>query len=563
MKTRTHTLLKRLEKLRNAYGGDSAAQKLDLLGRLEHTRLANADEVRRLHEFLAFTQAYPDDKPVLNQVERMLAGFERRADLRRHRKELADTGIAGTDTYYRFFWPTALWLAKRHPDRLTIDWPEFEAKRKMAELLFVLMTYSESPALEALDYSPREWLERLKGRGETDATFLIRRYSALKATTFAREKFYEDLDIPLRLAPGPRTPTRTRAKLKGMPVVFQTRPLSKTRPDMRLESKRPPLSVRSLSPGEGQRLIDAALGAMVTRSRDLDAFDFADRNDVRLVNCGGGLQFACIGQTPERRLLLEAVYGFLTIKNGVPIGYVLSSSLFSSSEIAYNVFETYRGGESVQILGRVLGMVRHLFGSSTFSIDPYQLGYGNPEGLKSGAWWFYYKLGFRPEDRDVRRLLRRELKLMRKNPAHRSSQAVLEELSSQPLFLYLDRKKRSVLAKIPVGELGLKISRLLAERFGADRERGIRTLSREAERLLRVSSRQNWSPGEQLAWDRWSPLLLLLPGVSRWKSEDGRALVRIVRAKGGRRESDFVNLFNGNRHLQRALLRLAENATSH
>src|SRR5258708_11776048 len=63
---------------------------------------------------------------------------------------------------------------------------------------------------------------------------------------------------------------------------------------------------------------------MVTRSRDLDVFSYADRNDVSLVDCGQGLQFVAFGAIPERRLLLEAVYGFLTLKNGVPIGYVLA-----------------------------------------------------------------------------------------------------------------------------------------------------------------------------------------------------------------------------------------------
>jgi len=39
----------------------------------------------------------------------------------------------------------------------------------------------------------------------------------------------------------------------------------------------------------------------------------------------------------------------LTLKNGVPIGYVLASGLFGSSEVMYNVFETFRGGESARI----------------------------------------------------------------------------------------------------------------------------------------------------------------------------------------------------------------------
>ena len=67
---------------------------------------------------------------------------------------------------------------------------------------------------------------------------------------------------------------------------------------------------------------------------------------MRLVDFGDGLQFAMIGMQPERRLLFETVTGYLTLRNGVPIGYVLSSTLFGSAEIAYNVFETWRGAEA-------------------------------------------------------------------------------------------------------------------------------------------------------------------------------------------------------------------------
>lgn len=74
-----------------------------------------------------------------------------------------------------------------------------------------------------------------------------------------------------------------------------------------------------------------------------------------------------------------------------------------------NVFETFRGGESALIFSCVSAIVRHIFGSDTFTVDPYQLGYANTEGLKSGAWWFYYKLGFRSYDACARRVLSAEL----------------------------------------------------------------------------------------------------------------------------------------------------------
>jgi hypothetical protein len=202
-------------------------------------------------------------------------------------------------------------------------------------------------------------------------------------------------------------------------------------------------------------------------------------------------------------------------------------------------------------------MVRHIFGSNAFFIPPYQLGHNNTEGLKSGAWWFYYKLGFRPENLEVRRLLRSELRLMRENPGHRSSTATLQKLSSEPVFLYLDQAKQEVLAKIPLEKLGLKISRLLADRFGADREKGIQAMSREAAQLLGIRTQRDWSAGERLAWERWSPLMVMLPGISRWRPEEKRSLVQVARAKGGRCESDFVTLFNKHRRLRRAILKLA------
>jgi hypothetical protein len=54
-----------------------------------------------------------------------------------------------------------------------------------------------------------------------------------------------------------------------------------------------------------------------------------------------------------------------------------------------------------------------------------------------------------------------------------------------------------------------------------------------ARKLLAVRSHAGWSQGERLAWERWAPLVLILPGVRRWSSAQRRALVAVIRAKGG------------------------------
>jgi hypothetical protein len=553
----TAALLRRLEQLEARYGDGLSGRKRDLLRRLERARLGSPAAVHRFHEVLCFLRAYPDDAKLLGDVNRLLAGFARRPDLRRHAAALVDSGIAGTPIVFPFFAETARWLARRFPGRLSVEWKETEEPERLERVLPLLALYAESPALDELAFSVPEWVDRLKGPRETDAAFLVQRVGRLAVDTFLRESLYDGLGLVLRLAPGPATPCRTHAHASRGAIVFQTAPLRRGRPDLGVELERPPRGVTEVSRREGQRLIDLARDAMVTRSRDLDAFAYGDARDVRVVDCGGGLELVAIGLVPERRLLLEAVYGFLTLKNGVPIGYVLNSALFGSAEIAYNIFETWRGTEAAWVYGRVLATVRRLFGARSFTIYPYQLGDGNDEALESGAWWFYQKLGYRPRDPGARRLMRAELRKMRRRAGHRSSRAVLRRLARENVYLFHERERDDVIGLLPLENVGLAVVEGLARRFGADRERAARVLAGEAAETLDLASLGPLSPAERLWWRRWAPLVAVLPGVRGWTRDERHALGRVVLAKGGRRESDYVALFDAHRRLRAAVRRLA------
>jgi len=562
-------LLAELERCHADFGPAAALRKRALLVTLGRARLPNAAAVTRFHDVLCFLRAYPDDAALLALVERLLEGFDKRADLARVRGELADSGIAGTDTHYPFFASMAAWLARHWGERLSIDWADWNDKDEetLGRLLPLFAHFAETPGLDDLDLTARQWLDRMRG-SETDATFLVRAVAAYcKGDHFLDEHLYEALQPPLVLAPGPGTPSRTLA-LHAQPVHFQGGPLARQRPDLADALAQQPRAVRAVSRAEGQALIDQARAAMVVRSRDLDVFAWGDPDDVRMVEWDGGLSFACIGAIPERRLLMESVYGLLTLKNGVPIGYVLISALYGSSEIAYNVFETWRGGEAGQIYGRVLGTARALFGSDSFTIYPYQLGDDNDEALQSGAWWFYQKLGFRPKDAGALRLMRRELATMSKRPAHRSSIATLRKLAAHNVYYHAGRERDDVIGVAPLANVGLAVTDGLARRGGSERlpgSRGARACEQEAAALLGVPGARraggklpaSWSPGERLAFERWAPLVTVLPGIARWTAPQKRALLAVVRAKGGRRESDYVRLFDKHSRLRSALLQLA------
>jgi hypothetical protein len=547
-----------LEALRLEYGPGSAGRKRALLVPLRRGTLGSARAVARLHEALGFLEAFPDSASLLADVRRMLAGFERRKDLRRFRGELTDSGIAGTETTYPFYWATARWLARNWGERLRIDWDDFEKAKALEDLFPLLVLYAETPGLDEVDLGPKRWVRRLGGGRTTDAGWLLARIEALPVDDFLKEWVYESFGPMLRLAAAAGTPARTRARLSGFPVVFQRRPLARTRPDVVTEARRPPLSFRPVASGTARRLIDAARAAMVTRQRDLNVFEYPSVRDVRLADCGGGLSFAVFGVIPERRLLLESVYAFLTIKNGVPVGYVLVSGLFGSSEVAFNVFETFRGAEAGPIYGRVLGVTRALFGSDSFTIFPYQLGDDNEEGIESGAWWFYRKMGFLPKATKALALMRREEARLRRSPKARTAAATLRRLAKHNLFFHLGPAREDVIGFVALPNVGLRVTDAVARRFGADRERAARETLREAQALLSVASLTRFSPGERLAFARWAPLVTILPGLARWGGASRRALVDVIRAKGGVRESEFVRLFDAHGPLRRAILALAE-----
>ena len=214
-----------LQRTRDVYAPASATGKLRLLRMLARATLRSARQLRRLHESLCFLRAYPDDARVLAQVEAMLARFDRRADLRAQRAALAHTGIAGTETGYPFFWPTALWLARCWPARLRLDRSDALAGDNIARALPILVTALEAAALKESALPGYEAIDRLRGR-MSDAVFLIERIAAMPGDTFTREAFYDGINPSCTLAAGRDTPSRTREKLAGAPVAVDQKQIA-------------------------------------------------------------------------------------------------------------------------------------------------------------------------------------------------------------------------------------------------------------------------------------------------------------------------------------------------
>jgi hypothetical protein len=541
-----------LERMRLRHDPGAAALRLALLRRLDRAWLHTADQVRRLHELLCFARAYPDDARVLRQAVRMLQRFDRRADLNAHRAELYASGIAGTTIWFPFFYPTARWVAARWPRQLQLDRSDLVAAESIAQLLPALVTPLEGFALSESHVPGYAAIDRLRGR-QGDATFLIGRVAAMPGDEFTREAVYDAINPSCELLPGHTTPSRTRAAFPVAAAVFRAKPLRTGRPDLRQELARAPRPPSHLTGALARELIDLARTSMVTRERDLDAFAHGNPRDVWWIDDDDGLAFALLGMTPERRPALPAIYGGLTLQNGVPIGYHQSDLSGPCAAVSFNTFDTFRGGESAFVFARLLATLHAMFGAVSFSIEPYQLGTGNNEGIESGAWWFYAKLGFAPRARPALQLAAMETARLRRNSSHRSSEETLRQLAHHYLFFDVDPKRPGPLL-LPAA-IGLAVGTFLGK-LDEDRQHALQLAESRARAACGLGADDQLARGEAQAWQLLFPLLAMLP-ARRLTAAERAGLIRLVRAKAAPSERGYIQLLSQHPKLLREFGRLS------
>ena len=420
-------------------------EKLRLLGLLAEREVDDPRVLHALHEALCFLQAYPDDAGVLASVDRALEGFPARVKrlAPAAARRLQDSGIAGTSLDYPFGYPMARWLARRFPRDVEILWEQFTEEERLQESLVLLLNPTEHDAFsDEGGLGWRRWLEVARaGRALTDLQVLLELFDRANLDAATRDWLFESLALPIGWRLHGAGASRTFAKLPWRRPVFRggaEAPSRRSGPrDFIREVRRPLPSLRAAPRRLAESLIEAARLAMAVRFRELFAFSYANPGDVLVADPGRGLRIALIGILPTARLPFEGYYAYLALRNGVPVGYGAAWQLIGALELAVNVFEPFRRGESAFILSQVLRAYHQAFGMRSVVVDPYQIGHGNLEALESGAFYFYRHLGFRPRDPAVRRLAEAEQAKIARDPSYRTPLPLLRRLARSEIYLPL------------------------------------------------------------------------------------------------------------------------------
>lgn len=533
-----------------------------LLTRLNRTKLTDADSLIRLHETLLFLSAYPQSARIRQQAELLLKRFEktigalREAEVDLSPLEVPEiSGIAGTSVTDTFTYPIVHWLLRRHPTRTTLDWDWFENENRLAETWPRFMPLLEEDAFVEANVPYKTWLCAATGGSAKDLARLVRRFESLPKTQREKAELYDSQELYVRWTP-PYRATRTGMRLPVSKVFHHPGPLIQRRDvSLRRELGEPPPSLGRLPPKQGEAILDMAREASTVRYRELYGFTHGDPDRVFKTNVGRGVDIFLIGLPRHRRLPLRAYHAAMIFKNGVPVGYFEGLSLFERMEGGFNLYYSFRDGETAWLYAHTLNIFHHLLGVTAFSIDPYQIGYENEEGIKSGAFWFYRKLGFRPTNPAGMKLVLSEENKIASRSTHRTTAKTLRKLAEGSLIFELDESKAGDWDRFQVRNIGLAIQRRMAANFEGDAER-IRIASvKELTRVLGTPMR-DWREAALPALNDFAVTLSLVQDLSRWNKSEKQALVKIIRAKSGTDESSYLKLMQKHPRLRKAMIKL-------
>jgi len=191
----------------------------------------------------------------------------------------------------------------------------------------------------------------------------------------------------------------------------------------------------------------------------------------------------------------------------------------------------------------------HLVGCTRFIANPFQFGAGNSEALRTGAYWFYYRLGFRSVSSAIRNLAVREHGRMRRNRGYRSSISTLQRLASCDMHLTLPAARaREYFDEDWFETTSMLATQVLGAVEGDTRAESESKVVKRASKELGIRNLDKWSKPEQDAFRKLAPVLVATE-PSSWPASEKPLIRKTLRAKGGILESRYARLLSRNEFL--------------
>jgi len=537
---------------------------LNVLDTASRTRFREPAQLIRFHELLLFIRAYPQNRHVLKKADELLGTLSQGvAELGSDDdafNEEESSGIAGTAIDACFSYDIVRWLTRAHAGEVEIDWDGYENWDRLGATLPRLLPLLEEDSLVEANVPYLAWVEKAWGTGAEQLASLLRAFESLNCSPREKAEMFASLELSVRWKLKDTPASRTHMRRPANNIYYHSGPLLQRR-DVSLEREMnaPPLPVERLSVLDGQAIINMTRDASVVRYRELYGFTYGDPERVYRADAGRGLEIFVFGVPPERRLPWRAYHAGFFIKNGVPIGYVETLTLFERIEVGFNLYYTFRDGESAWLYAQMLRVFRQLLGGSCVSVDPYQIGLHNSEAIDSGAFWFYRKLGFRSVQAELARLTVAEERKIKSKPGYRTPPHILKRLAKAPMIYEGPGSRSGEWDRFLARHLGYQVQRRMAEQFHGDAQQFRRAAVGDIERTLGMQAPRPGTP-EHGGFENFAVVLSLISDLGDWAVSEKDQVRHVLQAKmvedDGLSESAYVRLLNSAPRLRKHIIRL-------
>lgn len=546
--------IQRLISVKGKFPEAATAEKTALLQQLQQLTVADTSLIKKYHDCLLFLQACPGNPRMLqlarHEMERLCNAAAAIFNGTSVQKQAAlnGTGIYGTTHVSTFSFEINDWLLQNFDMTISLH-SSGAGYESINSILELLLPRKEYQLVTQPQCSLPQHIHKLTGNSNNYAAlrWLLQTLQRQCSSAQLRDHLFNQLNV--FTAWKLEHPFFNRSFARALPlskIHFYKKEFILQNTGRYIRKKiKPPVF---LTEADKKKLLDTARTMLALHYREIDTVSYCDPAAVTYFDMGNGISIALYTMQPQHRFSIESYIGYMAFVNSVPAAYGGGWLLGHRCKIGINIFPALRGGNSSLVFAAVLRLYHSYYNANRFVVKPYQFGKNNADGLRSGAFWFYYKLGFRPVTAALKKIAADENEKKQQQPAYRTPVAVLKQFTAAPVELVLDKNSYPV---YDGGDISKAITNAIIKNFAGNREKALQYCKKELKKFMTVHQIKIKPAAlsllnKQLLW-----MLLLKDNNNRFPFTKTAAtqLIKLLIAKFDTDEREYIMLLQKNKKL--------------
>lgn len=516
------------EKIRKAVAESNSKNIIGVLQDLQKVQKLKPKEFLSVHDAILFSIAYSPNKETKAICEKSLNQLlsEDKGD----KNKMQDSGITGTKLVSIFSLELLFWLNNFFPENVSFHSFNNE-KQDVGEEMKILLPNAESEVL-TFGWGKNKLFQKLCG-GKITIERLLNLFSGypdkkISSMLFSKVGVYVEIDFAKAIV------SKSTARSISYNNFYHPEILRKIDLEKIISSKIP--NRQKISQRDKNTLAENARMMLVSLGRETDPVTNCSIEETEFYVLDRGFAISLFYLSPEYRLAFDGYVGYMMYKNGLPISYGGAWILFDKALIGINIFDAHRGGESGYLFSQLLRVYKHRFNVNTFSVEPYQYGKNNPEGIQSGAYWFYYRFGFRSDDEEIKAIAEDERMHILKEPNYKTPTEVLRKFTKSNITLKLKNSNT-----IFSSQLSLKITEFVAINYLGNRKMAIKEGEKKLKQIFGFPKNKH---KVQEVWKSWCLAILVLATLKNPSSAQKKIFHQLLEDKSFGKEVDYLFKLN-------------------